>query len=265
MAEFAVNNAYQDSVKSTPFFLNYGQHPLTPVTIFTETHVPSARLFADQFQHAISNARKCLEQAQQRQKTFADQNRREVQYEVGQQVLLSTRHFTFKAVGTRKFMPKYIGPFKVLKLAGPVACKLELPSSYTVHPVFHVSLLKPYCSSETTAAPPPPLQVDSDGMPVYEVEQILAHREAYHNRRRIYEYLIKWKGYTPEHNSWEPEHNISTPDSLLVPYWNELGGKPALTRTRQANKPKSAPRTIPPKPKRMAVQVTTGHKRRGRR
>lgn len=265
VAEFAVNNAYQDSVKSTPFFLNYGQHPLTPVTIFTETHVPSARLFADQFQHAISNARKCLEQAQQRQKTFADQNRREVQYEVGQQVLLSTRHFTFKAVGTRKFMPKYIGPFKVLKLAGPVACKLELPSSYNVHPVFHVSLLKPYCSSETTAAPPPPLQVDSDGMPVYEVEQILAHREAYHNRRRIYEYLIKWKGYTPEHNSWEPEHNISTPDSLLVPYWNELGGKPALTRTRQANKPKSAPRTIPPKPKRMAVQVTTGHKRRGRR
>lgn len=265
IAEFAVNNAYHESVQNTPFFLNYGQHPLTPVTLNTDTHVPSARLFAEQFNHAIKSARNCLQMAQQRQKTYADQNRREVQYKVGQLVLLSTKHFTFKAVGTRKFMPKYIGPFKVLKLAGPVACKLELPSSYNVHSVFHVSLLKPYCSSSTTAAPPPPLDVDADGMPVYEVEQILAHREANHNRRRIYEYLIKWRGYGPEHNSWEPASNIATPETLLTPYWAALGGQPPLSKTRQASKPKSVPRTIPPKPKRSSPQVSTGRKRRGRR
>ena len=32
-AEFAINNSWQESVKNTPFFLNYGMHPLTPVAI----------------------------------------------------------------------------------------------------------------------------------------------------------------------------------------------------------------------------------------
>eukprot|EP00983_Pelagomonas_calceolata_P013063 417718-Pelagomonas_calceolata.AAC.1 len=32
-AEFAINNSWQESMKNTPFFLNYGMHPLTPVSL----------------------------------------------------------------------------------------------------------------------------------------------------------------------------------------------------------------------------------------
>ncbi len=46
-AEFAVNNSKNDSTGETPAFLMQGQHPLTPVTIQTDSTVPSARLYAD--------------------------------------------------------------------------------------------------------------------------------------------------------------------------------------------------------------------------
>ncbi len=45
VAEFAVNNAWHDTIQNTPFFLNYGQHPLTPVTMLTENIVPSPVAF----------------------------------------------------------------------------------------------------------------------------------------------------------------------------------------------------------------------------
>ena len=41
-AEFAINNSWQATVKNTPFFLNYGQHPLTPAT----KQLPKAADFA---------------------------------------------------------------------------------------------------------------------------------------------------------------------------------------------------------------------------
>jgi hypothetical protein len=46
-AEFAINNSWQEAMKNTPFFLNYGQHPLTPATIQMPATVPKATDFAE--------------------------------------------------------------------------------------------------------------------------------------------------------------------------------------------------------------------------
>jgi chromobox protein 5 len=40
---------------------------------------------------------------------------------------------------------------------------------------------------------------------VFEVEKILAKRTMKRGKRRMTEYLVKWKGFTQEHNTYEPE------------------------------------------------------------
>ena len=43
-----------------------------------------------------------------------------------------------------KLAPKRYGPFKIIQVISPVAYQLDLPPSWTVHNVFHASLLSPY-------------------------------------------------------------------------------------------------------------------------
>ena len=82
--EFAINNSWQESIKETPFFLNYGQNPLVPINLIDSvTVVPSATRLVNDLQERINGAIICLQQAQQRQKVFADEHRREVTYTIG--------------------------------------------------------------------------------------------------------------------------------------------------------------------------------------
>ncbi len=182
-AEFAVNNSVNESTGETPAFLMQGQHPLTPVTIQTDSDVLAARLFASQLQQTIIKVQRNLRKAQKRQKAYANIHRRDVTYSVGDKVLLSTRNLTFRAQGTREFLPKFIGPFLVQAIVNKVAVRLQLPHTCRIHPVFHVSLQRPYNVSEYTAMPLPPLEVDAEGIPVYEVEDVLALKPLKQGRR----------------------------------------------------------------------------------
>ena len=61
-------------------------------------------------------------------------------FSVGDQVLVSTKYLNIKHAETnRKLLPKWIGPFEVVQVVGPVAYKLKMNPGWTVHPVFHVS------------------------------------------------------------------------------------------------------------------------------
>ena len=125
---------------------------------------------------------------------MSDTARRELDLEGGQEVLLSTENIRLKSPGTHKLMPRYIGPFKVVAKKGPVTYELQLPSALKIHPVFHVSLLKPYHRNGAYQPPPLPLSVDEQG-PLFEVEAVLKFRP------RSKRYLIQWKGYGKEHNT----------------------------------------------------------------
>ena len=236
-AEFACNNAWHESIRTTPFMLNSGQQPYTPTSMGLESDVPPAKNFMQKkmqkkMQEAVEQAKRCLEMAQQRQKAYYDRSHREQILEVGQDVLLSTKNIRWSGPGTPKLMPKWIGLLRVDKAVGPVAYRLDLPANMHIHKVFHVSLLKPYRTDGRVQPPPVPAELE-DGSEWFQVERGCMHRERTTGRKPksvSRSYLIKWLGYGDEHNSWEPEANL-TP-ACLQEYW--------ASRAKVRDKPKEA-------------------------
>jgi hypothetical protein len=218
LAAFAMNNAKNSSTGETPFFLNHGSHPSTPVTLgLPQSKLPTLDTVFTDLDTTLSRIKLLMRSAQDRQKAYADKSRAPHEFAVGDLVLLSSRNLKFKS-GVRKLHPKFLGPFPIIKMVGKNAAKLELPATYSrIHPVFHVSLFKTFKEGPDALKSPPNPEV-VDGVPFFKVEKILSTRDRRSGRKKIQEFLIKWEGYDDTHNSWEPKENL-TPD-LLADYFS---------------------------------------------
>ena len=208
------SDSKQESTGITPFFANYGFHPRTPNTPKPLQHerVPSAVELAETMDSIVKKAKKMLEAAQQRQKAYADKTRRDVQFAVGDKVMLSTKNIKLKTPGTQKLMPKYVGPFEVLQQVGSTSYKLKLPDCMKMHPVFHVSLLQKYREAADGGRyqPPPPAIVfnDEEWCPI---DCILKERDVSRGRgrKRQKQYLVRFTGYGSEWDQWCDEQDVT--------------------------------------------------------
>jgi hypothetical protein len=217
MIEFAINNALQLATSQTPFYMHTGLHPLTPLSHIHETSNLDAKTVKVAWQTRVQLATEKLKTAQNRQKQLVDSKRRDVTFKVNDVVLLNSKHINIKHTGSRKLLPRYIGPFKITQCIGAVAYQLELPRNMKCHNVFHVSLLKAFVPSDRHQPLPPPLIIDDAYE--YEVEQVLTHKG---NRQGKRKFLVAWKGYPAEHNTWEPESNLTNCPEVLQQYWASL-------------------------------------------
>ena len=191
--------------------------------------VPAAERFHARMQETLKAAKDAMRQAQNRQKQYADLRKSERSFAVGDMVMLSAKHINLKkpAEATRKLLPRFIGPFKVIQKVGvpgkEVAYKLELPDSMQrVHPVFHVSLLKPFHRDGREQPVPPPIELE-DGDVLWQFEEILDDRKARYGRK--HDYLVKWLGFGHEHSSWEPESSFEHATDALDEYWQARAQK----------------------------------------
>ena len=220
--EYAYNFAQHASTKVSPFFLMTGQHPRGPLEaiadIGNEGHQnESATSMIARMQADAARAQQAIQEAQEYQKHYADRHRREASFNIGDQVLLDT---TYISVGTRvrKLAERFCGPMKILEVISPWVYRLELPPSLKIHPVFHVSKLRPYHKDNGQFARPervrpPPLLVD--GQAEFEVERIIDKRIRRIGRASRIEYLVKWKGYNNYENTWEPLTNLTRAQRLV--------------------------------------------------
>ena len=90
--------------------------------------------------------------AQSDQKRHADKHRRDEQFAVGDEVLLSTRDLVLAADKSQqhraaKLTGRFIGPLKVTRVINPNAYELELPPQLRIHPVQNISKLRHYIRS----------------------------------------------------------------------------------------------------------------------
>jgi hypothetical protein len=213
MAEFAFNNAVHESTQTTPFLLNYGLTPLTPLSFLMQRQAktldafdfqcPAAQAFTEDINKRLSTAKKWLEAAQNRQKANADKSRRNVEFAVGDEVLISTANLYIQTGGTRKLLPRFIGPYPITRVINSNAYKIQLPDELKCHNVFNISCLKRYLKGDDHQPAPPPILVE--GELEWFVEQLTSHRHRSHGagRTKKLEFLVKWRGCGPENNTWE--------------------------------------------------------------
>lgn len=175
-------------------------------------------------QQTLAKAKRCMLDAQQRQKRHYDSRHKPSDHPVGNLVLLATRYLNLNTGGTKKLWPRWVGPFMISSRIGSVAYRLELPGSMrSIHNVFHVSLIKQYKHDGRTQPPPPP-DIIGD-LPEYTVDSILQHRHVRRGTHDKLEFLVKWQGYGDEHNTWEEELNLENAPGSVAFYWSRQPAK----------------------------------------
>ena len=220
--EFAMNNAWNESIQNTPFMLNYGQHPNDPTLLEIRERNPAVNRFVGKWSKQLTRAKQCLRAAQDRYKASADKRRREPpDYQPGDEVLLKTSFFKLATGFTPKLAPRWVGPFKVLNAVGPykLAYKLELPQVIQrTHPVFHVSALRPYLRTGPYQPPPIPEFIDNDLE--YEVAYVSDTREW--GKYKTRQYRVCWEGF-PDQDTWEPLSMLTHCTDKIRAYWLNRG------------------------------------------
>ena len=201
LAEFTYNNSLNTSTGMTPFYANTGHHPLFDPTLIRDSIVPAAEDRVKQLTTILEDLQANLRAAQAAYTTSANNHRLPTpDLQVGDLVFLDRRHIK-TARPSAKLDHKKLGPFKITRIINPVAFELKLPTSMKIHPVFHVSLLTPRTKDvipQLVPTEPPPIIVD--GHEEFEVDSILDSR-LYRNRLQ---YLVRWTGYGPADDTWEP-------------------------------------------------------------
>ena len=228
MLELGFNISVQASTGFAPYEMLYGQAPRAPIDValagLAPTRCPAAVDRVGRMRDAVSQARDHLLTAQQRQS--ANASRRAVPpLAVGDQVLLSTEGLTLRNF-TNKLCARYVGPFEVTAVVNANAYTLALPPQLqALHPTFNIDKLKPYRDGvaafptrpQPFARPPPVAAADSNGDQVWEVERIVAQRK--HGREN--QYLVAWKGYRPEENTWASRSDLAGAADVLAE-WRAL-------------------------------------------
>lgn len=239
LIEFALNDSINTSTGYTPFYLAYGKEMKAIPTIGRRIGASSADLVA-KMQETLEKVRKRLREVQEKMFTELNQKREGGEpLKVGQLVWLQREgiHLDGLKGMKEKLKPRWLGPYPVKEQVSDSHYEIELPPTLSrIHPRFHRERLKEYKDpkenfpSRTVAERPPANEETGE----FEAEQIIDKRI----RHKRVEYLVRWKGYQEQDNTWEPAEELGNCRRLIREYERvkESGGdvkkaKDSLTKT----------------------------------
>ena len=163
----------------------------------------------------LSEAQDRLHKAQRRMKKYVDQHHLSVEFNVGDKVLLKLTPQIWKQIASktrhRGLIPKYDGPFEVVKRVGEVAYRLKLSERLKIHRTFHVSFLKPYFADaddpDKNRSKRPPLSIPKQFDA--KTEKSLDHRVFGTSKKNTkIEFLVHWKSKSAVDAIWEKAKDL---------------------------------------------------------
>lgn len=204
--------AFHTALGCSPFHALYGCEPnlgmLPPTTPDSTAEVGEV---IQSLQRQTQILKENLAKAQNRMKMYADRQRSNRQYQVGEKVFLKLQPYTQSSVANRpypKLAFKYFGPYTVLARIGKAAYKLELPESSLIHPVFHVSQLKPFCDNYSPVYTELPKLVDLSTTELVPKE-VLARRLVKKGNTIVPQVLVRWGDLPADTATWEDWHVVT--------------------------------------------------------
>ncbi|MBW0483113.1 hypothetical protein O181_022828 [Austropuccinia psidii MF-1] len=220
----------------TPSLVEKGWNPLLPVDHLKKnllTMHPTAKDFHDMWKKACDTAAKCIDKAKVYNKKRWDKSHIQPDFKEGGQVLVSALNFN-NLKGPKKLRDSFLGPFTIIKLIGKNAVEVKLTEEFSrKHPVFPLSLVKPYVHKEDDKfpsrknIPTPPEIVEVEDSPGH-AKKIIKARNIRLNDKNQREYLVIFKNQTADKYKWLAENSI--PDENL-----HLRRFRASRRTEQSN------------------------------
>ena len=147
-------------------------------------------------------ARKRVNQAVEQQAKWCDACHKLVSYRERDLVLLSIANLEVRGTPA-KLKRKFARPFRITECIGSQSYRLDLPTTWQVHNVFHVSLLRIWREDMYRGYPTPePTRLEEeDNQKVYELERFLRWRYRKIQNKKKREFLVLWKGYPIEEAS----------------------------------------------------------------
>ncbi|MCO5605843.1 hypothetical protein L7F22_060027 [Adiantum nelumboides] len=147
LVEYAYNSFDHRSIGMSPFKALYGQECIAPLNFSDPTiKVEVSKQMLDEIEAQTKSICKDIQAAEDRQKHYADKDRSERTFKLGNKVFLRVKpkRSNLSLGKFKNLSPRYCGPYEIVKVMSDQAYKLQLPPNLKVHDVFHASLLKPY-------------------------------------------------------------------------------------------------------------------------
>ena len=203
---------YQSSIGMAPYEALYGRRCRTPMcwTELNEHKIIGLHLVKDT-KEKIHIIQQRLKAASDRQRSYANLKRNDIEYEVREKVFLKVSQLKkilrFRRKG--KLSPRFIGPYDILEIVGPVAYRLALPLELSkLHDVFHVSMLRKYRSDTSHILPAQDIQVQEHFTFDEELKAIPDREIRQLRNKQVPLVKVLWQYHGMEEATWEPESTM---------------------------------------------------------
>ncbi|GJT77943.1 putative reverse transcriptase domain-containing protein [Tanacetum coccineum] len=186
LAKFSYNNSYNSSIRCAPFEALYGRKLLI---------------------------KEKLKATRDNQKSFVDNRRKPLEFQVGDRVLLKVSPWKgmIRFVKKGKLAPRYVGLFEILKRIGHVAYRLRFPEELSgVHNTFHVLNLKKCLVDANLHVPLNEIKVDKTLCFIEEHVEIMDREIKILKRSRISLVKVRWNSKHGPEFTWEREDHIKS-------------------------------------------------------